>query len=165
MLVYRKVLVFYYWSELSAIAEFIEEAEEERGVICRSKTSVSVHLDWSCIRCITKFPFSYKEWVSSPGLVISIDLTSLSSIGKGSSVNESIYYIPLLFPQSGPLLCIGLCFGAEVERSFGKVPNWSWPTNCRNALAWVSSSLRGSSLLTSFSEATFPFFDSIADLL
>lgn len=28
------------------------------------------------------FPFSYKEWVSSPGLVVSIDLTSLSGIGK-----------------------------------------------------------------------------------
>lgn len=68
-----KSLLQYYWSELSAIAEFIEEAEEERGgicrycsssfvFICRSKTSVSVH---------SVFPFSYKEWVSSPGLVIS----------------------------------------------------------------------------------------------
>lgn len=91
MLVYRKL--FYSIIELSAIAEFIEEAEEERGGICRSKTSVSVHN----FR-IPRFPFSYKEWVSSPGLLISIDLTSLSGIGKGSSVNESIYYIPLLFP-------------------------------------------------------------------
>lgn len=70
-------------------------------------------------------------------------------------MNESIYYIPLLFPQSGPLLCIGLCCGAEVERSFGKAPGR--PTAVVNNLAGVSSSLRGSSLLTSFSEATFPF--------
>jgi len=75
-------LSHYFWSELSAIAEFIEGAEEGRGgicrycscsfvSICRSKTSVSVH---------SLFPFSYKEWVSSPGLVVSIDLTFLSGI-------------------------------------------------------------------------------------
>lgn len=106
-------LSHYYSSSLEAIAEFIEGAEEGRGgicrysscsfvSICRSKTSVSVH---------SVFPFSYKEWVSNPGLVVSIDLTSLSGIGKGSSVNESLDFIPLLLPQSGPLLW----FSAFVE--------------------------------------------------
>lgn len=70
-----------------------------------------------------------------------IDLTSLSGIGKGSSVNESLYFIPLFLPQSGPFLWIGACCGAEVKRSFGKVPTGlDRPTAVIYNLAWVSSS-------------------------
>jgi len=39
-----KSLLQYYWSELSAIAEFIEEAEEERGGICRYCSSSFVFI-------------------------------------------------------------------------------------------------------------------------
>lgn len=53
-------------------------------------------------------------------------------------------------PQSGPLLCIGLCFGAEVER--WESPRLDRPTA---EMSLLGSALRGSSLLTSFSEATF----------
>ncbi|CAK9140504.1 unnamed protein product [Ilex paraguariensis] len=36
-----------------------------------------------------------------PGLVVSIDLTSFFGIGKGSSVNDSLNFLPLLLSQSG----------------------------------------------------------------
>jgi len=99
--------------------------------------------------------FSYKEWLSSPGLVVSIDLTSLSGIGKGSSVNESLYYIPLLLP----LCFVGLVpffvsvFVAKLRSkgALGKSPTGLDRPTAEMPL--LGSALRGSSLLTSFSEA------------
>ena len=69
-------------------------------------------------------------------------------------MNESLYFIPLLLPQSGPLLCIGVCCVAEVD--LGKSPTGLDRPTAEMPL--LGSALRGSSLLKSFYEALVKAF-------